>query len=68
MESTTTDSLTKRMVHQVQNPEKMSGYIRIRTLTRLPLLEAGFSYFRGAAGLDGVVLLGFLHLRFQKGV
>ena len=37
-------------------------------LTRLPLLEAGFNYFREVAGLDGVVLLGFLHRRFQKGV
>jgi len=32
LESTTTDSLTKRMAHQAQNPANVSSYIGNRTL------------------------------------
>lgn len=45
-----------------------SSTSRTPLLARLPLLEAGFDYFRGEAGVDRVVLLEFLHLRFQEGV
>jgi len=41
-----------------KSPLKPDGLL---ALTRLPLLEAGFSYFRGVVGVGEVVLLGFLH-------
>ena len=37
-------------------------------LTRLPLLEEGFDYFRGLERMGCVILLGFLHGEFQKRV
>jgi hypothetical protein len=37
-------------------------------LARLPLLEAGFNYFRAVGGLNGTILLGFLRGDFPKRV